>query len=181
MTKGAAIEGTAILSHELEPFLQRKIDKEITERAKHFIKRISVVQDALTAVEAGGVHAMHDATEGGVAGGLQEIAWASKAGLIAYEEAIAVHEETETICHALGVDPLKTISSGTLIISAHPKRATNIVAALKAKGIHAAIVGKVVDKKKGIFIVRRDGTKLDLSKPVNEELWRALKGHTRTT
>jgi len=180
LTKGVAIEGTAILSHELESFLQRKIDEKTLERAKRFIKRTSVVKDALTAVEVGGVHAMHDATEGGVAGGLQEIAWASDAGIIAYEEKIPTHDETQAVCQALGVDPLKTISSGALIISAHPKKAANILAALKGKGIPAAIIGKVVDKKKGIYIFRRDGTKLDLSKPVEEELWGALKDHTET-
>jgi len=180
VTKGAAIEGTAILTQELESFLQRKIDKKTLERAKQFIKKISVVEDALTAVEVGGVHAMHDATEGGVAGGLQEIAWASNVGIIAYEERILLHKETEVVCQALGIDPLITISSGTLLISAHPKKAVNILAALKGKGIPAAVVGKVVDKREGTYIMRRDRTKFDLSKPVKEELWKALKNHTET-
>jgi hydrogenase maturation factor len=180
VTKGAAIEGTAILSQELDSFLQGKVDEKIIERAKQFIKKITVVEDALTAVEVGGVHAMHDATEGGVAGGLQEIAWASNVGIIAYEEEISIHKETEAVCQALSIDPLKTIGSGALIISAHPKKAVNMLAALKGKGIHAAVVGKVVDKKEGTYIVRRDGTKLDLSKPVKEELWKALKNHAET-
>jgi len=48
------------------------------------------------------------------------------------------------------------------------------VAALKKKGIQASVIGKTVDKKEGSYIFRRDGTRLDLSKPVKEELWRAL-------
>jgi len=180
VTKGAAIEGTAILSHELESFLQRKIDKKTIERAKKLIKRISVVKDALTAIEVGGVHAMHDATEGGVAGGLQEIAWASNVGIIAYEKEISISKETEAICQALEIDPLRTIGSGALIISAQPKKTVDILAALKGKGIHATVVGKVVDKKEGTYIVRRDGTKFDLSKPVKEELWKALKNNVET-
>jgi len=180
LTKGAAIEGTAILSHELESFLNKKINKKTLERAKQFVRRISVVKDALTAVEVGGVHAMHDATEGGVAGGLQEIAWASNIGIIAYEEEIFIHKETRAVCQALGIDPLRTIGSGALIISAHPKKAVSILAALKGKGIHAAVVGKVVDKKEGAYILRRDGTRFDLSKPVKEELWKALKSHAET-
>jgi len=175
VTKGAAIEGTAILSHELESFLKRKIDSKTLHRAKQFIKKISVVKDALTAVEVGGVHAMHDATEGGVAGGLQEIAWASDVGIIAYENKVPIYEETAAICQALKIDPLRTISSGALIIAARPKEAAKILVALRGMGIRAAIVGKMVDKKKGIYIVRKDGTRLDLSKPVKEELWKALK------
>jgi len=175
VTKGAAMEGTAILSHELYTRLQTKVDKKTIERAKQFIKKLSVVKDALTAVEVGGVHAMHDATEGGVAGGLQEIAWASNVGLIAHEGKIHIYPETQAICRALGIDPLRTISSGTLIISAETKKAEKIVASLKQKGILASIVGTALDKKEGAFIVRKNGTKLDLSKPVKEELWRALK------
>ncbi len=174
VTKGAAIEGTAILSTELAELLETKVDKTVIQKAQKFIKLISVVEDALTATEVGGVHAMHDATEGGIAACLQEIAWASNLGIVAYEERIPIYEETKAVCDALNIDPLKTISSGSLIISAHPKKAEKIVSALKEKGIQASVIGKTVDKSEGSYVFRRDGTKLDLSKPVKEELWRAL-------
>jgi len=134
-----------------------------------------VVKEALTAMEVGGVHAMHDATEGGIAGGLQEVAWASNVGIMAYEERIPVYEETKAICKALNIDPLKTISSGVLIISAHPEKAEEIAATLQKRGIQASIIGEVVDEGEGSYVLRRDGTKLDLSKPVKEELWGALE------
>ena len=175
VTKGAAIEGTAILAYELSNYLEEKIGKKMVEKAKQFIKMTSVVKDALTAVEVGEVHAMHDATEGGVAGGLQEIAWASNVGLIAYEDKIPAYAETKAICKTLGIDPLKTISSGTLIISAEPENAGAIVAALKREGIRASIIGKVTEKKQGAYIIRKNGVKLNLSKPIKEELWTALK------
>ncbi len=175
VTKGAAIEGTAILSSELAESLQGKIDSRIVKNAQKFIRKISVVKDALTAVKAGGVHAMHDATEGGVAAGLQEIAWASDVGIVAYEEKIPVYEETRLVCQALEIDPLKTIGSGALIVSAHPEKATEIVAALREKGIRASVVGEIVDKSRGSYVLRRNGTKLDLTEPVKEELWRALR------
>jgi len=175
ITKGAAIEGTAILSHEMSKFLQKRVDKEVIARARKFIRMISVVKDALTAVKVGGVHAMHDATEGGIASGLQEIAWASNVGLIAHEDRIPIHPETKAICKALNIDPLRTISSGALIISVETKKAEEIVATLKQKGIPASIVGTILDKKEGACIMRKNGTKLNLLKPVKEELWRALK------
>jgi len=175
VTKAAAIEGTAILSIELAESLQRKIDSRIVENAQKFIEKISVVKDALTAVKVGGVHAMHDATEGGVAAGLQEIAWASDVGIVAYEGKIPVYDETKLICQALKIDPLKTTGSGALIVSAHPGKAMEIVAALRDKGIHASVVGRIVDKSEGSYVLRRNGAKLDLTEPVKEELWRALK------
>lgn len=174
VTKGAAIEGTAILSTELAELLETKIDKTVIQNAQKFIKLISIVEDALTATEIGGVHAMHDATEGGIAACLQEIAWASDIGITVYEEKIPIYEETKAVCNALNIDPLKTISSGSLIISARPEKAEEIVSALKERCIQAAVIGETVDKSEGSYVFRRDGTKLDLSKPVKEELWRAL-------
>ena len=174
LTKGAAIEGTAILASELAESLQRKINSKIVKNAQKFIKKISVVEDALTAVKVGGVHAMHDATEGGVAAGLQEIVWASNVSIVAYEEKIPVYEETKLICQALKIDPLKTIGSGALIISASPEKTREIVDALREKGIGVSVVGEIVDKSRGSYILRRDGAKLDLSEPVKEELWRVL-------
>jgi len=175
VTKGAAIEGTAILASELVTALENKIDQKTLEKAQQFIKLTSVVEDALTAVDAGGVHAMHDATEGGIASGLQEIAWASNVGLIAYEEKIPVSSETEAICRQLNIDPLKTIGSGALIISCEPKRAEKIVTALKRKRIKASIIGKITNEKDKAYILRKNGSKLDLSQPVKEELWKALE------
>ena len=174
MTKGAAIEGTAILSTEIPMNLETKISHETVKRAQDFIRKISVVQDALTAVGVGGVHAMHDVTEGGVAGGLQEIAWASNVGIHVYEEKIPVYEETKVICRVLDIDPLKTIGSGSLIISANSGKAGKIVDALEKEGIQASVIGRVVDEKGESWISRRDGTRLDLSEPVEEEIWRIL-------
>ncbi len=179
ITKGTAIEGTAILSSELAESLQRKINSGTVENAQKFIKKVSVVKDALTAVKAGGVHVMHDATEGGIAGGLQEIAWASDVSIQVHEEKIPIYRETEAICRALNIDPLKTIGSGSLIISAHPEKAKEIVGALQKKGIQASIIGRVKDKKDKSCIFRIDGTTLNLSKPIKEEIWGVLGKHYR--
>jgi len=175
VTKGAAIEGTAILSNELEDVLREKVDEDIIKSAKKFFKMISVVKEALTAVEVGGVHAMHDVTEGGVATGLQELAYASKVGINVDEEKIPVYAETRAICEALRIDPLKIIGSGMLIISAEAKSAEEIVKTLKGAGIQATIIGKVVKEEEGAYISRKDGSKLDLTKPIEEELWRYIQ------
>jgi hydrogenase expression/formation protein HypE len=117
---------------------------------------------------------MHDVTEGGVAGGLQEVAWASRTGIQAYEAKIPVHDETKIICKALGVDPLRTIGSGSLLIVADSMKAEKIISKLERKGIQASVIGKVVDEKGGSCIFRKDGTRLDLSEPAKEEMWRIL-------
>ena len=95
--------------------------------AKNFYGQISVVKDALTAYKTGGVHAMHDPTEGGVAGGIHEMADASGLGVKVFEDKIAVQPETAKICSYFGIDPLQLISSGALLISAEAKFAGKII------------------------------------------------------
>jgi hydrogenase expression/formation protein HypE len=179
MTKGAAIEGTAILASELHEFLDGKVDPDLIDRGRAFFEEISIAKEAEIAMETGGVTAMHDATEGGVAGALQELAMASDLGVTAYEEKIFVNPETEAIFRALGADPMRTISSGTLVIAAKPESAQPIVDNLRARGVKAFVAGEFTDKGKGLWLMRRDGSRFDLSEPVQDQLWIILGKYLR--
>ncbi|RLI21874.1 hydrogenase, partial [Candidatus Bathyarchaeota archaeon] len=81
LTKSAGIEGTAILASDRESQLRKAVDSSTLKRAKEFFKKISVVKEAILAFKTGGVHAMHDPTEGGVAGGIHEMTDASNLGV----------------------------------------------------------------------------------------------------
>lgn len=175
LTKGVAIEGTAIIASELENVLEKRIPREIIERAKGFLRKISVVKDALTAMTVGGVHAMHDPTEGGIAGGLQELALASGLGIIAYEKDMLIAEETERILLAVKADPLRTISSGSLLIVAEPSYAFRIIEELKRNGIPAGIIGRMLPSPEERLIIRKSGAKMDLSEHIEDDLWRVLR------
>ncbi|MBO3802901.1 MAG: AIR synthase family protein [Candidatus Brockarchaeota archaeon] len=179
ITKGAAIEGTAIFASELYGKLKEELGEALVEEAKKFFDKVSIAKEASIAVETGGVTAMHDATEGGVAAALQELALASGLGVIAYEEKIPLSPETEAICKALGADPLRTISSGALLISARREKAREMVENIRAQGIGASIIGEFTEKEKGLWIVRRDGSRLNLSETVQEQLWTVLAEHYR--
>ncbi len=78
LIKSAGIEGTAILASDKENELRKKINMKTINNAKNFYNKISVVKEALLAFNSGLVHAMHDPTEGGLAGGIHEMADASK-------------------------------------------------------------------------------------------------------
>ena len=83
MTKGLAIEATAIIAREkAEELLGWGWSELALDRCAQYLTSpgISVVEDARLALAAGGVHAMHDPTEGGVATGLLEMATASRVG-----------------------------------------------------------------------------------------------------
>jgi len=117
---------------------------------------------------------MHDPTEGGIAAGLQEVAMASGVGIVAREEDIPMLDETRKICEALGVDPLKLISSGTLLIAAPPESVDELLEDLRNAGIRASVIGEFTDNPSVREIERLDGSKLNLNEPIKEELWRIV-------
>jgi hydrogenase expression/formation protein HypE len=149
LTKGTGIEGTAILASDRRQELLKIFGESFVKKAENFFERISVVKDALTAFRIGGVSAMHDPTEGGVAGGLHELADAAKVGFNVYEEKILIPEETRKICAHFEIDPLQLISSGSLLIVAEEEKTDKIINSLSRNGIQASIIGKVVEPELG--------------------------------
>lgn len=175
LTKSAAIEGTAILASDRQNQLEETLKPSLLANAKKFYEEISVVEDAMTAFKTGGVHAMHDPTEGGIAGGIHEMADASHLGVQILEEKISVRPETATICEFFQIDPLQLIASGSLLIAAKPELAQKIMTALNKKTIESAIIGDFLPSQKKRSIVRRNSKTEDLIRPTTDHLWRALK------
>lgn len=179
LTKGVAIEGTSIIAHELENILLRHISRGVIEEAKKISDMISVVRDAEVAIKFGGVHAMHDPTEGGIAMGLQELAFSSGYGLEVYEEDMIFLKPTVEIIEVLGIDPLRLISSGALLIVADKDKADEIVKGLNNEGIRASIIGEVIEDKDRRVVYRKNGGVLDLNGYIEEELWRILEKYKK--
>jgi hydrogenase maturation factor len=175
LTKSAGIEGTAILASDREQQLTKVLNAEMLSNAKKFYSQISVVKDALTAYRTGGVHAMHDPTEGGVLGGIHEMADASSLGVRVYEDKILVEPETAKICRYFEIDPLQLIGSGALLIAAAPEKASQIMENLRQERIYAAEVGEFVSNVNKRLFLKKDGSAQDLPRPVSDHLWRALK------
>ena len=176
LTKSAGIEGTAILAADREEQLKKVLKPTMLQNAKKFYNNISVVKDALTAFKAGGVAAMHDPTEGGVSGGIHEMADASNLGVKIFEEKIHVQPETSKICEFFYVDPLQLISSGALLISAKPEFADKIIGELEQKQIYASIIGEFLEKSRHRLILRKNGETQALPRPISDHLWLALLG-----
>jgi len=148
ITKGIAVEGTSIIAAEKEGELRaRGYDEEFITRARAYVHTpgISVVGEALLASEHFPVHAMHDPTEGGLANGLYEIARASGTGMVVERDAIPVLPESSTLCREFGLDPLGTLTSGTLIVTLPGSSGALLVDALGREGIAARVIGTVTD------------------------------------
>ncbi|MEM2007187.1 MAG: AIR synthase family protein [Sulfolobales archaeon] len=178
MTKTAAIEGTAILSSDFrEVLLDLGVPRSVIQRGIEFIRRVSVVREALLLAEAGLVTSMHDPTEGGLLGGLAEIAYASGKTLYVQEEKVSVGEETLAIVSALRLDPMKLISSGTLIATVPPQAAEEAVEILKKAGIEASVIGYVGDRSESLVVVNRENGFIEKLGDVyvEDELYRAWR------
>jgi hydrogenase maturation factor len=135
---------------------------------------ISVVREAQLALQVGGVHALHDPTEGGLATGLRELAEASQVGLLIEETSIPVLAECERICKPLGVDPFGLIASGSLLIAAAVDRAEAIIARLAADGLAATVIGRVVSADEGCKLRRASGELAELPIFARDEIVRVL-------
>jgi hydrogenase expression/formation protein HypE len=156
MTKAAAIEGTAIIALEKEKELSVHFPKELIFRAKNSLRHpgISIVKEAAIASSFEDVHALHDPTEGGMATGIFELATASELGVEVYYEKIPMSEETKRLCEHFGVDPLGVFASGSLLIAASPFVTEDLIAALQAEGINAVRIGTMVQKEKGMKLIK---------------------------
>ena len=177
ITKGAAIEAAGIFAVAFKDRIEEYFGKDFSQRAEKIFYQMSVVEDALTAVEVGtrknGVTAMHDATECGIWGGLYELAKASNVGMRIEKDKIIVLDEVEKICSKFDMDPYSSISEGTLIVTCKEAKAELVVKKLKDKNIPSSIVGDVIPEEKGILLVDNNREKL-LEHPRIDPFWIAF-------
>ena len=155
LTKGIAVEGTAILAREREGVLRsRGYAGTFIERVQRFLydPGISVVGEALVAVETARVSAMHDPTEGGLSGGLYELAEAAGVGLEVHQSAVAILDETATLCREFHLDPLGLIASGALLITCDPTDTDRLISAVRATGVVIHRIGRVVPQGRGVVL-----------------------------
>ena len=174
LTKGAGIEGTAVIAIDLSDHLRGKVEDEVIERGAAMIRWISVVPEAMKAVEAGAPNSLHDPTEGGLINGLWELAEAAGVGLRVDRVSIPVPDETKLICGALGVDPLRLLGSGALLITAQPDEADKILEALKIEGVKASVIGEVKPLSEGRILVDEAGNHTPIEAVMQDEIYRIL-------
>ncbi len=175
LTKSVGIEGTAILAADKHVQLAGKIETSTLKKAERLFSHISIVKEAILAFETGHVTAMHDPTEGGVAGGIHELADASKIGFRVYEGKMAISKESLRICKFFQIDPLQLIASGSLLIAVENGHEGNVVQVLEENQIAAAVIGELLPSPNKRLIVRGDGKVEELPRPVSDHLWLALE------
>lgn len=100
--------------------------------------------------------AARDATRGGLAAALNEMAAAASVGIEIDEEALPLHDEVRGVCEILGLDPLYLANEGTLVAFVPEDQATAALAAMQATdaGRGAAIIGRAVTAHPGMVTMR---------------------------
>jgi hydrogenase expression/formation protein HypE len=102
------------------------------------------------------VHMMRDATRGGVASVLNEIAKSGNVGILLYEENLPIQEEVKSACEIMGFDPLYVANEGKVIIVADASDADKIVSIMKQHelGKNAAVIGEVISNNAGVVTMK---------------------------
>lgn len=178
LTKGIAIEAVSIIARELKSELERLgFTGRFIARCRNYVKNpgISVIKEAGILLRYK-THAMHDPTEGGLAGALYELAQASNCGILIYRELVNELPEAVRICKALGLDPMGAIASGSLVAAIDAADTRKALTALAKAGIRAWRIGRITAKRFGITEVDETGAPRPLTFFERDEIARLLGG-----
>jgi hydrogenase expression/formation protein HypE len=111
--------------------------------------------DALLDAAGEALHCLRDATRGGVASVLNELARASRVGVIVREADVPVHPIVAAAAELLGIDPMYLANEGRLVAAVDPAAADGALAALRAVAgcEQAAVIGEVTAEPPGMVLV----------------------------
>jgi hydrogenase expression/formation protein HypE len=102
------------------------------------------------------IHCLRDATRGGLAAVLNELAQASKVGIQFEEMKVPVRPEVTAACEMLGLDPLFIANEGKLVAMLPEKYAQGILQVMQEHpyGVDARIIGRVVEQHRGMVVAK---------------------------
>jgi hydrogenase maturation factor len=177
MTGSVAIEGTAVLARDFRSVLRsRGLGSTMLRRASKllFEPGISIVRAAASAAQSKYVRALHDPTESGIIGAVFELGVRSGCGVLLEADSIPILRETSAVCQALGLDPLRLLASGSMLIAAAPGAGGALADAFRDSGIMLTKIGGFLTPQRGSWMVS-GGKKARLRAPERDELARACE------
>ena len=136
-----------------------------TEQAKRFSKLVclqSCVNEALQLSAVGGVHAMHDATEGGLVAALNELAENAQLGFEVDFGKIPISVEVRTLQRSFGLSDEQVLamsSTGTILAAVHPQVKGEVEEILHKNGLSASFLGVFTKNKSCILIKNQQKTR----------------------
>lgn len=175
MTGSIAIEGTAALARDFRSVLRsRGLGSRLLRRAGNllFEPGISIVREAKIAAQMRHVRALHDPTEGGIIAAIHELGVRAGCGILLEADSIPILPETSAVCQALGLDPLRLLASGSMLIATAPGAGSALAEAFKDTRIGLTKIGTFLPVRRGSWAVV-GGKKARLRLPERDELARA--------
>ncbi len=163
-------EAAAVIAWDfVDKLVEKGVSKDVIERARGFIKEISVVKAALAIKDY--VSAMHDPTEGGILNALLELAIACNNKVVVNIDKIHIDPVVRTITGAVGIDPYRSLSSGSLIATVPYYNLDKIVSILDSIGISYNICGEVVEGDP-VLEIWRDNRKSIVNDTIVDEIYK---------
>lgn len=164
VTKSLCLEGTSIIAKDFPDRSREVLTEEELREAENYALELSVLKEGM--LLKGLASSMHDITEGGVLGALWEMAQASGTGFVVREDIMPVRRVTKKLCESFGLDPLRLISSGSMLIAV--KDADEAMRRLEGAKIAATVIGKVTEGR-GILLAEEE---IEVIPPARDEIYR---------
>ena len=129
-----------------------EIESDVTSDTAPLHELVAALLDAVP----DGVRAMRDATRGGVATILNEMAKASNVAVILDEDQVPVRPEVNGACEILGIDPLYVACEGRFLAVVDGEATEEALAALRGRpgGEGAAVIGRIKDDPPGLVLLK---------------------------
>ncbi len=175
MTKTAGVEGTGIIACDKEAEVEKFLTKEELEHAKAMINKVSVAKEGVIAGEIG-TSGMHDVTEGGILGAVWEMCHIAGMGAEVELDAVKIDSVTQKISKHYGINPLRLISSGCMLIIANQVNAEKIVEAfnMDSVNIEVSVIGEIKSSEFGITEIHPNGDRKEITPPYTDELYKVI-------
>lgn len=173
MTKSAGLEGTGIIASDKGQELEAVLTADEMAHALQLLDHVSVVKEGVAAGKVG-TSGMHDVTEGGILGAVWELCHLSGKGCEVWEDQIFIDPVTVKIADHYGINPLRLISSGSMIIMVSDERKDDVIKAVSAVGVDISCIGRICLAEEGVKIKRKTGEIQEITPPEADELYKVI-------
>ena len=172
MTKSVGLEGTGIIACDYEDQLVGKLSPEEIATAKGFLELVSVVPEGVAAGKVG-THGMHDITEGGILGAVWEMCQIAGKGAEVWYDSIPIRPEVRKVSEFYDINPLRLISSGSMVIIVPEDKKAEMEKAMAAENIECSIIGRIKAADFGIKLLK-DGQLTEIDPPYADEIYKVV-------
>ncbi|WMT52128.1 MAG: AIR synthase family protein [Ferroplasma sp.] len=177
MARSCGLEASIILAYTFPEYIKESLGSNTLNAIKDKFYTMTCVPEELMAIDYGigeRITSMHDATEGGLLNSVYEIGYASGNGVMVNYNSIIIDSDIAAVCSLFNINPLRSISEGTLLLTVKREYGNEFTEMLKKSGINASIIGEVTDKTGGMKLIK-DG-KESVINPEDDQLWGAVSG-----